>query len=252
MYYQQTKSCTANVTVNRNRLKSYGDVNYLKDGQHFEIELFNPTDQMQLAKISLNGQSISSSGIVLRPGERVFLERFIDVDRKFLFETYEVENSNESKQAIKNNGLLKVDFFAQYTPTTNTYWYSGIGTIAIGGSNNFALSNPTTSTNYSTINGSVSSMSLTSGAINTSFSNTSGVGSIETGRIEKGAVSEQTFQNHYGSFNSYTSASVQIKLMPMSSKPVEKKEIRNYCTGCGTRMKKSSWKFCPSCGTKVD
>jgi hypothetical protein len=75
------------VTQNRNRLKTYdgGGTIYLKDGQNFEIELFNPLDNRVLAKISINGKQISSSGIVLNPGQRIFLERFIDDDRKFMY-----------------------------------------------------------------------------------------------------------------------------------------------------------------------
>ena len=60
---------------------------FLTDGDEFEIELFNPTQNKVLAKIELNGKSIGS-GIILRPGERVFLERYLDEAKKFLFETY--------------------------------------------------------------------------------------------------------------------------------------------------------------------
>ena len=58
---------------------------YLQNGQEFEIELYNPTSEVVMAKIEMNGKSISSSGIVLRPGERVFLERFLDNSNKFKF-----------------------------------------------------------------------------------------------------------------------------------------------------------------------
>ena len=33
---------TANIAVNRNRIKNYAERVYLKNGTHFEIELFNP------------------------------------------------------------------------------------------------------------------------------------------------------------------------------------------------------------------
>ena len=94
---------TAHIAVNRNRLKQYGDKIYLKDKTHFEIELFNPKSIKILAKIYLNGVSISTSGIVIRPGQRVFLERWLDETKKFLFETYEVEDSKEEQEAIANN-----------------------------------------------------------------------------------------------------------------------------------------------------
>lgn len=50
---------------------------YLKDGENFEIELFNPTQEKLLATIELNGKEMGS-GIVLRSGERVFLERHLN------------------------------------------------------------------------------------------------------------------------------------------------------------------------------
>jgi hypothetical protein len=57
---------------------------YLNNGDEFEIELFNPTISKVMAKIDLNGISIGP-GVVLRPGERVFLERYINEAKKFLF-----------------------------------------------------------------------------------------------------------------------------------------------------------------------
>ena len=83
-------TCTAHITKNRNRSKIYENSVYLKDGENFEIELFNPTTSRVLAKITINGNSISNSGIVLKPGERVYLERFIDSNNKFVFETYQI------------------------------------------------------------------------------------------------------------------------------------------------------------------
>ena len=116
MYYSTpsvTSQCTANITKNRNRAKIYGDSIYLKDGENFEIELFNPSTVRVLAKITINGKQISSSGIVLKPGERVYLERFIDSNNKFVFDTYDVEKSNEALNAIVDNGLIKVEFFEE-------------------------------------------------------------------------------------------------------------------------------------------
>ena len=71
MYYQNIMgytSPTANIAVNRNRLKSYGEKIYLKSGTHFEIELFNPKTTKVLAMISIDGVAISIAGIVIKPG----------------------------------------------------------------------------------------------------------------------------------------------------------------------------------------
>jgi len=273
MYYTTTQVCTAHISVNKNRVKIYKEVRkdrydqtpsvFLKDGQNFEIELYNPKQNNVLAKISINGKDISSAGFILRPGQRVFIERFIDEAKKFTFSTYEVENTPENQNAIANNGEVEVRFYDEYplspfvfggttittnypvfttTPnyTTTPYIYSngnvGIGTsspnstLTIGGTSNAFYSN----TN-STFTSSVSMPTA---------------GSLETGRVERGESSNQSFGSASGNFNSYPSSTETIKIYPSSRKPVETSEIRNYCTQCGARAKKTGWKFCPSCGSK--
>jgi hypothetical protein len=251
--YNQTlvgfMSPTANIAVNRNRLKSYGEKIYLKDKTHFEIELFNPKTTKVLAKIYLDGQLISSSGIILNPGQRVFLERWLDEPRKFLFETYEVEDSTEAKGAIRENGKVKVEFYDQFIPQNFSYcgplnnWST---TIELNDQSIFA--GMTQNQIYFTYDSSSDVIGQNSSIVPAS---PFGQSSIETGRSEKGEESNQEFEYSNDSFNSWTNNTVQIQILPESQKPVEVKEIRNYCTNCGTRHKKSSWKFCPNCGTKI-
>jgi hypothetical protein len=88
---------------------------YLQDGQEFQIELYNPTSDVVLAKIYLNGKVITQGGLVLNPAQRVFLDRYIDVAQKFRFETYEVTNNAEARKAIEKNGDIKVEFFKEMT-----------------------------------------------------------------------------------------------------------------------------------------
>ena len=119
--YQAPKVPTANIAVNKSRIKLYnkqGDLPtyYLQKGQEFQIELFNPTTESVLAKITLNGNVISQGGLVLNPGQRVFLDRYLDVAKKFLFDTYEVSNTEEVKEAIVNNGDFKVQFYRESKP----------------------------------------------------------------------------------------------------------------------------------------
>ncbi len=240
---------TANVAVNRNRLKHYGDRVYLKDGVNFEIELFNPKSTKVLAKIYLNGRAISTSGIVLRPGERVYLERWLDEPKKFLFETYRVEDSPETKAAIEDNGRVKVEFYdevyygsAWTTRTVTTYeptpfWYYG-STYTGAGFGMTGSSGPSGPPGLSsTTNVSAMSSSNATFAMNAS---------IETGRVESGGSSQQVFSTDHSSYSQWMSSSIEILLLPESHKPVD--EIRHYCTGCGARKKKDGWKFCPTCG----
>ena len=40
------------------------------------------------------------------------------------------------------------------------------------------------------------------------------------------------------------------KILPVSEKHKFSEDIKTYCTSCGTKRKKDSYKFCPNCGTK--
>ena len=116
---------TAGIAVNKSRLKVYSKGSemptyYLQKGQEFQIELFNPTTEVVLAKISLNNTLISQGGLILNPGQRVFLERYIDVPKKFLFDTYEVANTDEVKKAIElqEKANQEIDMYGQTSDKT--------------------------------------------------------------------------------------------------------------------------------------
>ena len=103
---------TFNVTVKKSRLKVFKDDYkknnvFLEDGEEFEIELFNPKPVRISAQISING--VYDGEVVLQPGQRVFIERFLSKDRKLTFETYEVEG--EAAGATVANGVVVVEFF---------------------------------------------------------------------------------------------------------------------------------------------
>ena len=245
------KQGEAFISVKKNRVKTipFGYV-YLQDSQEFEIELFNPTTITKLAKITINGKSLSNSGIVLKPGQRVYLERYLDSSEKFLFQTYTVENSQEVLGAIEHNGDIKIEFYDEYQKPevyycnnfsysfNNPDFYRRINDVYQG------IGNPKQYlSNTNDITCSVTSLSSsTSNATIT-------LDSLETGRVEKGSKSDQSFTNYQGSFNSHVSNTVRIKILPLSQKPLEAKDLSQYCTNCGTKNKKG-WKFCPSCGNK--
>lgn len=84
---------------------------YLQNGEEFSIELHNPTQNNVVALINLDGKPISKSGLILRSGERIYLDCFMDDLKKFVFDTYNVEDTEESNDAISNNGLLEVFFY---------------------------------------------------------------------------------------------------------------------------------------------
>src|ERR1035437_9797659 len=200
---------TAHLAVNKSRLKVYKNVGtlptyYLQKGQEFSIELFNPTTDVVLAKISLNGKAISQGGLVLNPGQRVYLDRYLDVAKKFLFDTYEVGKSAEVMAAIKDNGDFKVEFFRENKPTyiTPDYGYidntyrpniffgnggSGTPRDFLRGSITTGYSGPSTTTlNLNGVIGSSLSntTNVSSNAVGTSASYTSGVPSLDSFKKE--------------------------------------------------------------------
>lgn len=250
---------TAHITKKKSRLKVYNGHNvFLNDKDNFEFEIHNPTNKTVLAKIKINGEYISTAGIIIRPGQRVFLERFLDTNNKFEFSTYQVNNTSENRSAIDLNGDVLVEFYAEqiitnYPHLSGGNWGSGWTTINTGSPYWGGIAHTTNSTG---INGTITSSafysSTTSQSSNLrSLSSTDGIYNkkIETGRIEKGEKSNQTFTNSNQQFNSYTSHTVKFKILPLSVKNKEIHEIRQYCTECGVKLKKN-YKFCPSCGTK--
>ena len=278
-YATNVSNPTAHVTKRKSRLKVYGGVNvYMNDGESFEIELHNPKTKMILAKIKLNGKYISNGGIVIKPGQRVFLERFLDSNNKFVFSTYEVKETRPNKDAIAFNGNVEIEFYDEqevrnlFHLNNRTIYGSGIvygsrsndyipqfGTTisTTGGVTYGTTSLSTFNSSNATYTSSVSSDTFRS-KFDTSKTLLSGKpnslkkksNSIETGRIEKGESSDQTFETVSEEFNPYISHKVVYKILPTGSKNTEISEITNYCSECGTKMKKN-YKFCPSCGNKL-
>ncbi len=273
----------ADISINRNRLKKSASSDsgittlYMANGTEFEIELDNNTQETWLAKIKFNGKSISNSGLVLRPGEHHFIERFLDENRKFLFDTYEVEKGRE--KAIAKNGTLLVEFYREcklpkisfatwvtpnkriprrkpffpfeypkptfpnpfeYFTTCGSGEYTGSITYTMGQIQSNLLKGET-------------SKGLSEGSIQCSVGSEPQMLSanfMETGRVEKGSESKQEFTDVDIDFESFCSHRVDYQILPLSQKKfIENKEIRQYCTDCGRRRKKSE-NFCPTDGVR--
>jgi hypothetical protein len=254
------------ITVKKNRLKLYENKNhYLKTKTNFEIELFNPTSSDVLAKIWLNDKAISASGIIVKAGQRVYLERYLDSPEKFQFNTYEVDDVAETKAARNANGLVKVSFFQE--KMINNLWLSSGTTYTQFPPSTTLTYTADTNVNYSTnIVGGLPAGTITTTAFNTTnVSNTfagpnirskaiavtDSIESVETGRVGKGKKSNQEFKNAKGEFENWSMDTYEYQLLPESLKPLETKDIRHYCGECGVRIRKSSWKYCPNCGEEL-
>jgi hypothetical protein len=243
---------TAFITRSKSRLKTYGENVYVKNGENFEIELFNGHTDNVMAKIWINNKLISESGLVLKPGQRYFLERFIDSNNKFKYETYAVDGSVDASKAIANNGLVKVEFYKekvwQNPVLQSNIWqqpylgehYGSFGLSSIGTSNIWCG------------NSYANSIVTNNSNDNVTFTSNTTQNNIETGRIEKGEASDQSFVPISRYFESFAFARANWHILPQSIQPMDVTQLRNYCAGCGTRVKKQSWKFCPSCGETLD
>lgn len=227
-FYINDNLPTANISVKRNRVKHYQNTVYLKNNTSFEIELWNPMNSPVLAKISVNGTLISNAGIIINPGQRHYLERFIDNNYNFIFKTYNAENSKEGLAAIENNGDIYVTFYNEeifypkYTFTNNWYVYSDSST-------------------YPNIVNEVSSSNQYN------YQTTTNLSEIETGRVTGGENSNQELVNGYGAFSQIPYTTINLKILPASKLPTSINEIRTYCSNCGRRWR-SNENFCPICG----
>lgn len=284
--YSMAPLPSAGICINKSRLKIYHKETtptyYLNDGQEFSIELNNPTQDIILAKIVLNGKEISQGGLVLRPAERVFLERYIDVAKKFKFETYTVSNTAESKVAIENNGDIVVRFYKEYY-SLNQYNTNPI--VGYGQNQRYNITTNNSGTGY------VGNITYTSNATSVPLSTCTSAGSgilstftstsaptfdwmeqelsrsvardtlsrtkslskkIETGRVEAGSDSGQKFEYVRKTFQTYPFHTVEYKLLPVSNKvnTIEDINVKTYCHNCGAKNK-PEFKFCPVCGEKI-
>jgi len=244
----------------RKQIKS-GKV-FLKDGDEFEVELFNPLTVSVLADIKLNAQSISKTGLVVKPGQRVYLDCFIDDRKKFKFSTYEIENSGEALDATQNNGVLEVFFYKEdvitldnwqrkfdrvivekYYPYNPYPWYGpnrvycGSGKITYGGTTLTTNGNSFTMDASNGLIGGTTNVYNSSNNINCSYSsqvdlsnlNVAGslsTNSIETGRVDMGEKSKQKFTEVDMDFEKHYIASTIIQILPESRKPAEVKTMK--------------------------
>ena len=309
-HYRLTDSTPSAIILARNprtssldELKTYqGNDIFLNNGDEFQIRLFNPLSEKIGAQVTINGKS-SSHLLVLNPGEDVVVDRFIDEQRRMIFETYQYDDGSQAaRNAVANNGIIQINFHKEFVPIqwpvynntiTTTYPSfsgssgpyatlhntAGIGSVNIGNSgtlgggttsNCFHLSADITMDMNNTVF-TASSQPFVSPGIYCMDKDLSFVSdeqpeiksrsgssrklskSIlkETGRVEKGEKSDQRFKSVDIQFETYAFHTIIYHLKPMSEKNSYVKEVREYCTACGYRLRNDKWMFCPKCGEKL-
>lgn len=285
---QKPSAWVVNATDRGRKSVKSGNKIYLQDGQEFQIELHNPLTDSVLADIRINGNSVSKTGIVIRPAQRFYLDCFVEDKKKFIFKTYEVEDTKESKESISKNGTVEVYFYKEETFSINN-WMSKFDKIIE--KHYYPVYYPqyypyptypkVTWVDYNTYNsntiiGGFNTNNIVGGSINNStsvnplISSTSNAflaslgnksypkyssdssNSIETGRIERGEESNQVFTDIDLEFEKYYISSVLYQILPESQKPVETSDIKKkFCDECGSKVLKETSKFCHECGNKI-
>jgi hypothetical protein len=282
------------LAVNKSILKEYQTSKsnrtvYLKDGTEFQLQLFNPLTFTICADIYINDEKIPNS-LVIKPGQRVWLERYLDRAKKFLYETYEVENGNSAVEAaIKHNGLIKVKFYREdinkntYKSQLTTTVSSNIDTFRWSDFNDCQVynSSPTNNTELNdlvstsiTYDTSVKSfcqptvstvlynctdmiteplLSATCDCVQNTAATTINYDvrdTKETGRVQEGSKSNQLLHDCDMEFSNWSFKTEIIQILPESEKPYTVSDLQKQYCIECGRKLNPKHKFCPYCGTK--
>lgn len=245
---------------------------YLQDKQNFALRFFNPLQVKIGARISFNG-ILSDDYLVLNPGEDVLLERFLGEQKKMVFETYTIDASNPAAvKATEKNGLVEISFYKEKIKQYFSTWHSGTGGWggfygacgtpgSGGGTRNSGSFCTTDSADY------IGSASTDFGSrkLSKSFEEEEECfydAPVETGRVESGDYSSQNLLYTNVEFEIFPFFTYVIKLIPQSGKnytyasttstnTYTTRDVRNYCTKCGYRLRNDNWLYCPKCGEKL-
>lgn len=267
--------CYSHLAINKSRLKEFtnkGEWNsmrtfYLTGDTEFQIELFNPTDESIGTKIFINGKAMSSSFLVLYPGQRMWLERDLVSKNKFKFIVYEIDkNDAAAVEAASSNGKIEIQFFKR---RTELQWDSFRTTPYIFPADDgpykpldvrWEVPRNVYYTNAA-INAVLDSNILTLQGVDgerTAYTSCS-TDKVEPEMKETGIVgrsenrSSQEFRDVSMEFEILPFRTEFMQMLPMSEKLLTKEDtkIRKYCPYCGKKLKQT-YRFCPACGTKVE
>jgi hypothetical protein len=286
------KDALAKIAISKNLIKEYKSSEsdrtvYLNDGTEFQIYLKNPFQNHLGIKIYVNNKSIGNM-LVLRPGQSFWLDRFVNENSKFLFSTYQIEDTNEMRYATSQNGKVKIEFFHEreqisFQPCVFTYsgndylngygnticssktklcndvstcYYSSSVTTGDAGDNSYHLTasgDLNLDSAASTITASSATRSLSKKSIDKQANKAVDHNlSLETGRVEKGGRSNQEFETCDIDFEYYPFQTENILILPNSRKQVRTEDVRRkYCSQCGKKVSPKD-KFCSNCGAKLD
>lgn len=210
------------ICIGGNAMKQYNkkyDINneeycvYLKDKTEFSIELFNPLQEKIVCRLIINNKQDGQRGLGIKPGNRVLLDRFLEKNEKFLYETYIVDKNDEiAQEAIKYNGIVRVDFYKEKC----NFNYSDLCKYPSTYPSNYNELYP----------------NRWNDAICSSLYYVNEI-------IGKGKESKQQIEYKNMSHENFPFFSITIKIMPYEQLLLDKKDnesVRKYCQYCGKKI----------------
>lgn len=290
-----TTTKMAQIAINKSLCKEFATSNcsrtvYLKNNDEFQICLFNPYNYTIGADVYIDNKFINGR-IVLHPGERCWLERYLDVKRKFKFETYEIDGNDEAAvRATSSNGEIQVRFYKENDNTVtlaSTLYdssydrsFRSLTGACLNSTNDFVANDScTTSTLLNASASDLANLSLSDTCaslvasdatfgLNTSArtyakksistdagtcrSSAASYNAMETGRTAKGSYSNQNFNSVNIDFETWAFTTEHLLILPESRKPYTVNDLQKvYCTECGRKLN-PKYKYCPYCGAKCE
>lgn len=165
------------ILINKQKRKVYGKKKnkiYLNDNDNIQIYIFNPLTERIGVQIEFNGH-LEEKMLIVNPGQKVMLDRFIDSKRKIKYSTYFVDGSdNRTKKAIKKNGDIKINFWKEKINFNNYTYIDNYSSNNIFNDGTSGISPTYDDKTYNYVESTFTNSSL-----------------LETGRMEKGNKSNQ-------------------------------------------------------------
>ena len=88
------------ILINNQKRKIYGKNKiYLNDGDYIQIGIFNPLYERIGVQLEFNGEK-EKKLLIVNPGQKIKLDRFIDTKKKIKFSTYVVDRGYKK---VKSN-----------------------------------------------------------------------------------------------------------------------------------------------------
>ena len=244
---------------------------YLPYGSEYSLLLKNLNSRKASVKIHIDGQDVLDySSLILKPNSTTELEGFLRGSTatnrfKFIHKSKEIQDHRGDKI---DDGLIRIEFaFEKEKPEIltrsiihdhhhhHTYWnhnnwFTGDSTVRYGSSGD-AVSD----CSYSVNEGAPKAMSNVANMVQVDSLGVEAQPLADEGITVKGSECDQFFR--YGSVGALEQSKVitiQLKGMTQTGATIQQPvtvKTKLECSSCGTKSK-SSFKFCPNCGTFLE